>query len=56
MRLAFGALLALPVALRVACFGTAGNPALDENLQAEYAQVFIEEFCPDYTSYARVKQ
>jgi hypothetical protein len=55
------ALLALPVALRVACFN-AEAPALDAvlplnaNLQAGVDQTFIEEVCPDYTNYARVKQ
>jgi hypothetical protein len=64
MRFSFGALLALPVALRVACLDVVGNgePALDAviplntNLQAGVDQAFIEEVCPDYTNYARVKQ
>jgi hypothetical protein len=55
------AILALPVALRVACLD-ADEPALDAifplntNLQAGVDQAFIEEVCPDYTNYARVKQ
>jgi hypothetical protein len=48
MRLTLAALLALPVALRVACL----EPVpLNTNLQAE-----VDDVCPDYTNYAKVKQ
>jgi len=53
MRLTLGALLALPVALRVACL----EPVpLNTNLQAGVDTAFLEEVCPDYTNYAKVKQ
>lgn len=61
MLLALWAILALPVALRVACFDV-GESAVDAvfplkaNLQAGVDQAFIEEVCPDFTNYARVKQ
>jgi hypothetical protein len=64
MRFTLGALLALPLALRVAAIETAGSEdtplnflsALGTNLRSEADQAFIEEVCPDYTSYARIKQ
>jgi hypothetical protein len=64
MRLTISAFFVLPAALRVACLGAVDNgaPALEVlaplriDLQAEVDQIFIEEVCPDYTNYARVKQ
>ena len=63
MQLSLAALLALPVALRVAALEVAGNgePSLrlvplNVNLQAEVDQTFLDEVCPDYTNYARIKQ
>ena len=54
------ALLALPVALRVACLDAEPELATvftsNADPQAGVDQTFIEDVCPDYTNYARVRQ
>ena len=54
------ALLALPVALRVACLDAEPELAAvftsNADPQAGVDQTFIEDVCPDYTNYDRVRQ
>jgi hypothetical protein len=53
-------LLALPVTLRVACLDAEPELATvfasNADPQAGVDQAFIQEVCPDYTNYARVRQ
>lgn len=52
MRITINALLALPIALRVACL----HRPIHANSQAGVDQILLDEVCPDYANYARVKQ